>query len=351
MDARSEPWGRTAAGEPVVLVTLERDGVRARLSSFGATWVSFELPDRAGETEDVLLGFDSLAGYESPRNPYLGGLVGRCANRIGGARFRLDGREFPLSANEGRHHLHGGRRGFDRRVWRAELDRTGCAVRFERESPDGEEGYPGRLDVRATYALGPGGALTLECEAGCDAPTVFNPTQHAYFDLSGTGSILEHELELCAARLVAVDPELIPTGELEPVQGSPWDFRSPHAIGARIEALRASPARGYDLCYVLDPDAPARDGMRRAARLSDPCSGRTLELCTSLPGLQLYTGNHLDGLEGRGGRHYRRHAGLCLETQRFPDSPNRPAFPSVVLRPDQRYLERTRFSPGIAGRD
>jgi len=344
VSARAEPWGGTGAGEEVTLFTLERDGVRARIASFGCTLVGLELPDRAGRRADVVLGFDALAGYESARNPYMGGLVGRCANRIGGARFVHDGREVRLAANEGRHHLHGGVRGFDRRAWTGGLDGDGRVV-LARTSPAGEEGYPGSVEATATWALEPGGALALTLEARCDAPTPVNLAPHPYLDLSASGSIHAHALEVRAERYVAVDDELVPTGALRPVEGTPFDFRRPHAIGARLEALRATPARGYDLCYALDPGDAAEP--RLAARLVDPGSGRGLELRTTRPGLQLYTGNHLDGLVGKGGRAYAAHAGVCLEPQGFPDAPNHPAFPSVLLRPGERFHARTVWRPSV----
>ena len=331
-----ERWGTTSTGEPVELFALENGVVRARLASFGATLVSLEVPDRNGERADVVLGFDTLAEYDSPTNPYFGGVVGRCANRIAGARFTLDGREHVLTANEGRNHLHGGARGFDRRTWAAESRRSG-GVAFHLVSPDGDEGHPGRLEVSAIYVLGPAarrrGSLELELRAHATAPTPCNLAQHSYFNLAGGGTILDHELEIHASRYVVVDDELLPTGELASVAGTPFDFREPRRIGERIAALEATAARGYDLCYVLEE--------RRAARLRDPGSGRTLEILTDRPGLQLYTGNRLAGSAGKGGRRHERYAGLCLEAQGLPDAVHHPHFPSVVLRPDSLYRSRT----------
>ena len=334
MSVRREPWGSTRAGEPVELVTLDHGRVRARCTNFGATLVSLEVPDRAGELGDVVLGFDSLAEYESERNPYCGGVVGRCANRIGGARFTLDGREVRLTANEGANHLHGGARGFDRRLWTTREAR-GSSVHFDLHSADGDEGYPGALDVSAGYHLGPVAegqstfVVGVQLLAHVHAPTPCSPTQHGYFNLAGSGSVLDHTLEVFASRYVVVDAELVPTGELASVAGTPFDFRRPRRIGARIAALEATPARGYDVCFVLDGagwHAPA-------ARLHDPRSGRTLEIHTQQPGLQLYTGNRLDGLRGKRGARHERFAGACLETQGLPDAVNHPHFPSVVLRP------------------
>ena len=336
---RREPWGTTREGEPVELVTLETGVLRARFTSYGAALVSLEVPDRHGERADVMLGFDSLAEYESPRNPHFGGIVGRVANRIAGARFALDGREHVLTANEGRNHLHGGTRGFDRRVWRTELEQ-GSGIRFRHRSPDEEEGYPGSLEVSARYGLrdGPAGCvLGLQVLAHADAPTPCNLTQHSYFNLAGAGTILDHELQVFASRHVVVDNDLIPTGELASVEGTPFDFRTPRRIGERIGELEATPARGYDLCYALDGErfhAPA-------ARLRDPASGRTLELSTDQPGLQLYTGNKLADLRGKGGRIYPRFGGLCLETQGFPDAVHHAHFPSAVLRAREPYASMT----------
>lgn len=342
MSVRGEPWGTTRDGKPVDLFTLEHGRLCARIASFGATLVSLEVPDRRGERADVVLGFDSLAEYESPRNPYMGGIVGRCANRIGGARFELDGREVRLTANEGRNHLHGGARGFDRRTWTPEAEGAD-SISLRLGSPAGEEGYPGQLDSAVNYALRPGkggrlaGAFGVQLLASADAPTPCNLTQHAYFNLAGSGTILDHELQVLASRFVVVDDELIPTGEIADVAGTPFDFRAPRRIGEWIGELEGTRARGYDLCYVLD-GPPFR---APAARLRDPRSGRTLEILTDQPGLQLYTGNHLDGLPGKRGRSYPRFAGLCLETQRFPDAVHHASFPTIVLRENERYLSTT----------
>jgi aldose 1-epimerase len=239
-----------------------------------------------------------------------------------------------LTANEGKNHLHGGVRGFDRRTWAPELEQGG-GIRFRRESPAGEEGYPGRLDVSASFGLRPD-SVRIQLLARADAPTPCNLTQHAYFNLAGNGTVLEHELQVFASSYLVVDDELLPTGELASVAGTPFDFRTPRRIGERIGALESTPSRGYDLCYVLDP--PTRGP---AARLSDPRSGRTLEIHTDQPGLQLYTGNHLDGIPGKRGAPCTRFAGLCLETQGFPDAVHRPHFPSVVLRQGKSYLSTT----------
>jgi aldose 1-epimerase len=330
LSVRREPWGATRAGEPVELFTLERGRLRARVATFGATLVSLDVFVGAGRRTHAVLGLDSLAGYESPSNPYLGGVIGRCANRIAGARFSLDGREHALSANEGRHHLHGGARGFDRRVWRVTAA-SGEALELAYASRDGEEGYPGAVEALASYALTPD-ALVGRLAATAAAATPLNLTQHSYFNLAGRGTILDHELELRASRYVAVDGELIPTGELLAVAGGPYDFRAPRRVGERLAELAGSPARGYDVCYALD-----RDGAGHAARLRDPASGLVLELSTNQPGLQLYSGQHLRPLDGERGRGLAPFAGLCLEAQGFPDAVHQAAFPPQILRPGERY--------------
>ncbi|TAJ08200.1 MAG: galactose mutarotase [Planctomycetota bacterium] len=334
MKATCEPWGESD-GVAVERYVLERDGIRATFTNFGAALIALEVPDRNGARADVVLGFDSLAEYASPRNPYFGSIVGRCANRIAGARFELDERAHVLAANEGRHHLHGGVRGFDRRAWSAELDAHAARVVFARTSPAGEEGYPGALRVLATYALSPGGVLELEISAACDAPTLWNPTQHSYFNLAGLGGdVGEHRLEVRASRVLAVDAELIPTGELIAIDG------------ARVD-LRGATGAGLDHCFALDAAAArGRDASatpRLACRLTEPRSGRVLEIEATQPGLQVYTGNGLGELVGKRGVRYPRHGGICLETQGFPDAVHHAHFPSVVLRPGERRRDVTRW--------
>ncbi len=341
-ESSRESFGRTQDGEPVERFVLERDGLRATLTNFGATLLGLEVPDRHGARADIVLGFDTLAEYESPSNPYFGGLVGRCANRIAGARFDLDGREVRLEANEGRHHLHGGRRGFDRRAWAAHFDHDGASVSFTRSSPAGEEGYPGAVALRATYHLEPDGVLRLETEASCDIATVLNLTQHSYFNLAGSGSVTEHELEVRAARFVAVDGELIPTGELRAVQGTPFDLRAPRRLGDCLDALANSAMGGLDLCYAFDEGRTKTP--RTVCRLSDARSGRVLEVATTQPGLQVYTANRLQDLPGKHGQIYRRHGGVCLEAQHWPDAPHHAHFPTIVLRPGERQREVTRWT-------
>ncbi|MEV8032919.1 aldose epimerase family protein [Streptomyces sp. NPDC086182] len=315
----SELFGTLSDGTPVHRWTLERAGVRVRVLTYGGIVQSAEVPDRDGRTVDVTLGFPGLAGYVAHPEPYLGALVGRYANRIGGARFSLDGAAYRLDPNNGPNSLHGGDGGFDKRVWDAEPLEHG--VRLSRISPDGEEGFPGRLEVSATYSLDERGALRIAYEAVTDAPTVVNLTNHTYWNLSGSGSALGHELRLDASRLTRVDADLVPTGELDPVEGTRFDFRESRKTGA-----------GYDHNYVLDKGitgAPAE-----VAELHDPASGRVLTVATTEPGLQLYTADHLSDP-------FAPNDGIALETQHFPDSPNRPDFPSTELRPGDVYRSET----------
>jgi len=333
--AETTPFGHAPDGTPVERVTLvSPSGLTAVLLSWGATLAQLLVPARRAELADVVLGCDDLAGYTGA-HPYLGGTIGRYANRIAGARFVLRGRVHRLSANEPPHHLHGGAIGFDRRPWRTQIfEAPGEAgVVFRLTSPDGDQGYPGALEAEARYALSAAGELRVELAATTDAATVVSFTQHAYWNLAdgGRGSVLDHELEIASGFFLPVDRERIPTGEITPVAGTAFDFRTPRTLRA---ALRDAP-EGLDHNLVLDA------GGAFAARLRDPASGRTLELSTTAPGLQLYAGGGLDGsFRGRGGVAYARHAGVCLEPQRFPDAPNRPGFPRAVLEPGERYLER-----------
>lgn len=334
-----EHFGTTVEGDAVSRFTLtNRRGARVRLIDWGACVTELWVPDRDGRFEDVVLGFDTLAEYE--RNPpHFGSIIGRVANRVARARFELDGTRYRLEANRGAHHLHGGARGFDKRPWQAEPveHAAGPAVRFERVSPDGEEGYPGRLEVRVTVVLGDDDALRFEYEATADAATPVNLTHHGYFNLAGRGDILDHVLGLRADRVTEVDAELIPTGRLLPVEGSAFDFRRAKPIGRDIAATSG----GYDHNFVLSRDAA--EAPAPAATLVDPASGRRLTLHTSEPGVQLYTGNSLGGIRGKGGARHHRYAALCLEAQRFPDALHHASFPSVVLRPGETYRQTTSY--------
>jgi aldose 1-epimerase len=340
-------FGKTAAGEEVALYTLTNArGVEVRTIARGATIVSIRVPDRAGTLADVTLGFDTLAGYESDGNPFFGNVVGRYANRIGGSAFTLDGKKYPLAANDGPNHLHGGRRGFDEYVWTGEeVSRDGAAgVRWTMVSPDGDEGYPGRLQTSVTYLLTPKDELVVEYEATTDKPTVVNLTQHAYFNLGGegSGSIADHVLQVHAARYTPVAAGLIPTGAIAPVAGTPLDFTKPERIGARIDAghEQMKLGNGYDHNFVLDRKG---DGLVHALSVFDPKTGRAMDVHTTEPGLQVYTANWLD-VAGKGGKQYGRRHAVCFETQHYPDSPNKPEFPSTVLRPGETYRSKTVFA-------
>jgi aldose 1-epimerase len=314
-------------------------GIRAKLLDWGATLAALEVPGRDGRRADVVLGFDDPERYREP-HPHLGCTVGRCANRIADARFRLAGREFRLAANRGSNHLHGGEHGFHARFWQAEsFQGPGTrGVRFRYRSVDGEEGYPGNLDVEVRYSLNDADELGIEYRAETDAPTVVNLTHHSYFNLEdgGASDVLGHRLRICAAGYTEVDAAAIPSGEIVDVTGTPLDFRQPKPIGADIGAMKGDPG-GYDHNFVLS-DAE----MGLAATLAAPRSGRRMEVWTSQPGIQLYTSNFLDGtLVGRRGMPYRKHAAVCLEAQHFPDSPNQPRFPTIELHPGGEYRHQT----------
>lgn len=319
--------------------------------NYGAIIRALRVPDHAGNVDDVVLGFDCLSAYLRP-HPYIGTVIGRYANRIGGARFVLDGRTYELTANDGLDHLHGGLKGFDKVLWEAAPFTNGneAGVRFTYVSPDGEEGYPGTLRATVTYTLAESNALVIDYEATTDKPTVVNLTQHTYFNLAGRGDILNHELQIFADFYTPVDERLIPTGEICPVAGTPLDFRTPHRIGARIDAgheqLRRS--HGYDHNFVLRHTE--RGALELAARVYEPVTGRVMRVYTTEPGIQFYSGNCLDGsLTGKGGMVYSRHTGFCLETQHFPDAPNKTHFPSPVLRPGAIYRSRTVYAFDVAG--
>ena len=339
-------FGELPDGREVELFTLTNvHGIQVRAMTYGAIITSIQTPDRAGKRADIVLGFDSLAGYVAG-SPYFGAVVGRYANRIARGQFTLDGVTYHLARNNGPNSLHGGARGFDKVLWTAEpfQNDSTSGVMFRYESPDGEEGYPGSVSVQVTYTLANTDELIVAYEASTTKPTPLNLSQHTYWNLhgDGQGTILDHLLTLNASAFTPVDSTLIPTGQLAPVTGTPFDFRQPTAIGARIgdadEQLRFG--RGYDHNWVLDPAAPG--ALTPAARLEDPVSGRRIDIKTTEPGVQFYSGNFLDGtIKGKDGRVYEHRTGLCLETQHFPDSPNHPNFPSTILRPGQRYRSQT----------
>jgi aldose 1-epimerase len=343
-------FGSTPEGIPVEEFTLTNAaGVEVRAIALGATIVSLRVPDRDGRFDDIVLGHDNVESYLKD-SPYFGSIVGRFGNRIARGRFTLDGTEYRLATNDGPNHLHGGVKGFDKVLWNADAfkDERGVGVIFFRLSPDGEEGYPGNLQVRVTYTLTDNNELRVDYEANTDKATPVNLTQHSYFNLAGhaSGDILEQVLTINADRYTPVDPTLIPTGEIAPVEGTPFDFREPTPIGERIDAddeqLRRG--RGYDHNFVLNRPGT---GLVLAARVVEPKSGRTLEVSTTEPGLQFYSGNFLDGtIKGKGGTVYEHRTGFCLETQHFPDSPNQPDFPSTILRPGETYRSQTVFTFG-----
>jgi len=335
------PFGQLPDGATITQFTLANaNGMVATILDFGGIITELQAPDRDGRFVDVVLGFDSLAPYHGD-SPYFGALIGRYGNRIKGGRFTLDGREVQLPVNNGNNHLHGGPGGFDRVKWGATVE--GRKLHLAYRSPDGEMGYPGNLDVRVTYELNDDNELVVSFHATTDQPTPVNLTQHSYFNLAGEGDILAHFLTIDADSFVAIDSESIPTGELTPVTGTPFDFRRPRPIGERIaqpdKQLRHG--SGYDHNFVLNK--PAGKALSRAARVCEPVSGRVMELWTEEPGVQFYSGNFLDGaLAGKNGNlEYR--SGLCLEPQHFPDSPNQPQFPDVILRPGQEYRTESRF--------
>lgn len=344
-----EPFGKTPEGEPVHIFTLtNKTGMEVRAINYGGIITHLRVPDRRGTLADVVLGFDTLEPYVKG-HPFFGAIVGRYGNRIGRAQFTLNGQTYRLAANDGPNHLHGGIRGFDKMVWTAEPLANGVA--FTRTSPDGEEGYPGTLTIRVAYTLTDGNMLTVEYQATTDKATPINLTQHSYFNLAGhdAGDVLGHEVWIGADRFTPVDSTLIPTGELASVQGTPFDFRKPTAIGARIDqpSEQIKFGRGYDHNWVLNRQPG--DTLQRAARVIEPRSGRTLDVSTTEPGVQFYTGNFLDGtVTGKGGAIYRHRGGFCLETQHFPDSPNKPQFPSTILEPGGTYRTRTAFTFGVS---
>ncbi|WP_428377022.1 aldose epimerase family protein [Lichenicoccus sp.] len=342
--------GSTSAGAAVQRASIRNaHGIAVSILSFGGIIASLDAPDRDGRLANIVLGYADLAGYETHNGTtHFGALIGRYANRIAHGRFSLDGADYRLPLNNGPNSLHGGPDGFGRRVWMMtpqEATQGGDGVRLSLSSPDGEAGYPGRLDAEVTYRLTDADELEIDYVARCDAPTVVNLTNHSYFNLAGEagGCIEGHVVQIEADHFTPVDASLIPTGRLAPVAGTPLDFRTPTAIGDRLRVGHEQMAlgRGYDHNWALRGEPGS---LRRAVTVHDPVSGRALTCLTTQPGLQFYSGNFLDGtLAGTSGTLYRQGDGLCLETQHFPDSPNQPDFPSTVLRPGQTYRERTVF--------
>jgi len=349
LEVNVEPFGKTLQGEQVDLYTLTNsNGLKAKITNYGGIVVSLEVPDRDGKMADIVLGYDNVGAYIKT-SPYFGALVGRYGNRIGKGQFTLDGKIYTLAKNDGENHLHGGIKGFDKVVWQAEpvKKRRAVGVKLNYLSRDGEEGYPGNLNCTVTYWLTNSNELRIEYLATTDKATPVNLTHHSYFNLTGCErDILEHELMLNADRFTPVDKGLIPTGELHPVEGTVMDFTEPTAIGLRInsEYEQIKFGGGYDHNWVLNKNG---NKLAPAASVYEPTTGRVMEIFTTEPGIQFYSGNFLDGtITGKSGVVYKHRFGFCLETQHFPDSPNKPEFPSTILRPGRKYTHTTvhRFS-------
>ncbi len=338
MNITKEAFGTTLDGKKVDLYSLTNaNGLKTKIMTYGGIITSLQTPDRNGNLADIVLGYDTLDEYVKS-SPYFGALIGRYGNRIAKGKFALNGIEYKLAANNGPNHLHGGIRGFDKVVWNAKPMQTeeGPALKLTYLSKDGEEGYPGNLNCTIVYTLTNDNELKIGYEATTDKPTIINLTSHGYFNLAGhnSGNILGHELTLNANNFTPVDDELIPTGEIKPVKNTPMDFTKPMPIGSRIADVKG----GYDHNYVVNRK---NNTLKLVARVYEPKTGRTMDIASTEPGIQFYTGNFLDGsIKGKGAV-YNKHAGFCLETQHFPDSPNKPNFPSVVLEPGKKYTHLT----------
>ncbi len=340
-----QAWGVLPTGETISLYTLRNEkGVETKISNYGGRIVTLKVPDRAGKLDDVVLGYDTLEPYTKP-NPFFGTLVGRYANRIANGEFTLNGKKYTLAKNNGPNSLHGGLQGFDKKAWQAQISQDGNSLQLTYLSKDGEEGYPGNLTAVVTYSLGSDNALKIDYAATTDADTVLNLTNHSYFNLAGHGSgnILTHLLMINADKFTPVNANLIPTGELKSVEGTPFDFREPTAIGARIDSpdQQMQYGKGYDHNFVLNGSGGVPS---LAARIVEPVSGRVMEVHTTQPGVQLYTSNHIEGnIAGKDGATYHFRGAYCFETQHFPDSPNQPSFPTTVLKPSETYRQSTIF--------
>ena len=345
-----EPFGKLPDGAAVTAYTLKnKNGVAVTILNYGGIVTKFLAPDKDSKLADVVLGFDKIEDYVA-MSPYFGCITGRVANRVANARFTLDGTEYTLAANNGKHSLHGGTKGFDKRVWKAEpmLTAAGPALKLTYTSKDKEEGYPGNLQCTVTYTLTSDNGLRIDYLATTDKPTPVNLTNHSYFNLGGhnAGNILDHVVQLVADKYTPGDDTLIPTGKIEPVAGTPFDLTKPTAIGERIKQIKADPV-GYDLNYVHG--MKRGENPRLVATVTDPKSGRKLEVLTTEPGIQFYTGNFLSGKEkGKGGAVYNQYGAFCLEAQFFPDSPNQSAFPSITLKPGEEYRQTTVYRMGVA---
>ena len=344
MKITKKTFGVLSSGKKVHLYTLKAGELSLSISTLGATWTSLKVPSAEKGKDDILLGFPSFEGYAGSR--YFGVTVGRFANRIGGAKFCLGGKEYSLCKNNGENSLHGGRMGFSRQIWKAEAyeERDGVFVRFELKSPDGEEGYPGKLVAVVSYGLTKSNEVVADYGAKVDAPCPVNLTNHAFYNLSGEGrgsSILSTELKLYCSSCIEVNEALIPTGRLIPVKNTAFDFTVPKPIGRDIEALGKIGGGGYDHCFVID----GKPGdLRPFAEAYDPITKRTMRGFTTQPGVQFFSGNNISSLQGKIGSVYEKYSGFCLETQHFPDSPNRPEFPSAIFGPEKDYHEKAVFA-------
>ena len=336
-DMKREPFAKSDDGATVERFTLtNKNGLTARIITWGATLTELHAPDRNGKLADVTLGFDTPAPWLKP-HPFFGSTAGRFANRIAKGKFTLDGKEWTLATNNGANHLHGGKVGFDKRNWAVEAT-TENSVRFSYTSPDGEEGYPGTLRTSLTYTLTDANELRLDYEATTDKPTIVNLTNHTYWNLGNSADILSHELRLAAANYLAVDANSMPTGKLATSEGT-MDFQKAKPVGKDIAALASAPGGGFDHNWVIDGWEAGKSAL--AAELFDPASGRVMRITTTEPGVQFYTGNYIKNVAGKAGHTYGKHAGLCLETQHFPDAPNQPTFATTVLRPGETFRSTT----------
>ena len=351
---KKSPFGKLAAGTPVDLYTLTNaTGMEARITNYGGIVVSLKTPDKSGKLDDVVLGFDTLAEYEAG-HPYFGCIVGRYGNRIAKGKFKLQGQDVQVTAGHGGHSLHGGKDGFDKKVWevtKAEARDGAAALELKYVSADGEEGFPGTLECKVTYTLTASNELKIEYAATADKTTVVNLTNHSYFNLAGAGAgpITDHILELSCGNYTDTDKDLIPTGIIASVEGTPLDFRTPQTIGARINQTEVPAIKygnGYDHNFVIDGKPGT---LRAAAKVTDPTTGRVMECLTTEPGIQLYTMNG-DGppIKGKAGKSYVRRSAFCLETQHYPDSPNHPEFPSTTLKPGDIYQTTTVYKFSVA---
>ena len=342
MGITQESFGQTRDGLPVDAFILENaKGVKVKVINYGAAIVSVLAPDRSGLMTDVVLGFDSMEGYQGDNNPHIGCCCGRYANRIANGRFTLDGVEYQLAINNGPNSLHGGLIGFDKKVWDAEV--TGDSVRMSLISEDGDEGYPGTLRVELVYSLNSDSELRIDYNATTDRKTVINLTNHSYFNLAGSGTVRNHVIRINADVYTVVNENMIPTGELQSVAGTEMDLRIPTPISRNIDAVEGL---GYDHNYCINQAAEGE--LTLAAQVTEPESGRKLECWTTEPGIQFYTGNFLNGVAGKSGAYYNKQEGFCLETQHYPDSPNQPGFPSTVLEPGQTYTQTCIYKFAVA---